>query len=168
MAPTNARHIISTPKVLITIFWSPLSFPVIDALPVGERFAAGQFCDNIVPQIAEQQWSDARQNRYRKFVIQMDKVTPHRAKLAKPYFKTLRLREADDPAYSPDLAPSEIYFFGKLKGQMGGSEFESPEDFLATIRRLINAISREEFESVFQEWEKRLGKCVRIGGGSVL
>jgi hypothetical protein len=36
MAPTRARHIISTPKVLITIFWSPLGFAVIDALPTEE------------------------------------------------------------------------------------------------------------------------------------
>jgi hypothetical protein len=60
MAPTRARHIISTPKVLITIFWSPLGFPVIDALPAREKFTALYFCDNIVPQIAEQRSSDAR------------------------------------------------------------------------------------------------------------
>jgi hypothetical protein len=58
MAPTRARHITSTPKVLITIFWSPLGFPVIDALPAGKKFTAWYFCDNIVPQIAEQRASD--------------------------------------------------------------------------------------------------------------
>jgi hypothetical protein len=31
-----------------------LGFPVIDALPAGEKFTARYFCDNIVPQIAEQ------------------------------------------------------------------------------------------------------------------
>jgi hypothetical protein len=35
-APTRARHVISTPKVMIIIFWSPLGFPVIGALPAGE------------------------------------------------------------------------------------------------------------------------------------
>jgi hypothetical protein len=45
---------------------------------------------------------------------------------------------------------------------MAGSEFESTEDFLATIRRLTNACSREELESVFQEWERRLEECIRI------
>jgi hypothetical protein len=47
---------------------------------------------------------------------------------------------------------------------MAGSEFESPEDLLATIRPLTNAISREEVETVFQEWERRLGECIQIGG----
>jgi hypothetical protein len=39
-APTRARRIISTPKVMITIFWSPLGFPVIDALPDWRTFTA--------------------------------------------------------------------------------------------------------------------------------
>jgi hypothetical protein len=154
-------------KWLITIFWSPLGFPVIDALPAGEKFTGRDFCDNIAPQIAEQRSSDARQNRSRKFVVHMDNATPQRAKSTKSCFKTLRLREADHPPYSSDLALSYFYLFNKLKGQMAGSEFESPENLLATIRRLINAISREEFESVFQEWERRLEECIRIGGDYV-
>jgi hypothetical protein len=59
MAPTRARRIISTPKVMIIISWSPLRFPVIDALPKREEFTARYLCDNIVPQIAEQQPADA-------------------------------------------------------------------------------------------------------------
>jgi hypothetical protein len=93
----------------------------------------------------------------------MDNATPHRAKLTKSCFKTLGLREADHPPYSPDLAPSDFYLFGRLKGQMAGSEFESTEDLLATIRQLTNANSREELESVFQEWERRLEKCIQVG-----
>jgi hypothetical protein len=97
----------------------------------------------------------------------MDNATTHRAKSTKSCFKTLRLREADHPPYSPDFAPFDFYLVGKLKGQMAGSEFESTEDLLTTIRLLTNAISREELESVFQEWEKRLEECPRIGGDDV-
>jgi transposase len=113
--------------------------------------------------IAEQRSSDARQKTGRKLVVHMDNATPHRAKLTKSCFKARRICEADHPPYSPDLAPSDFYLFGKLKGQMVGSEFESTEDLLATIRGLTNAISREERETVFQEWERRLGECIRIG-----
>jgi hypothetical protein len=97
----------------------------------------------------------------------MDNATPHGPKLTKSCVKPLRLREADHPPYSPDLAPSDFYLFGKLEGQMAGSEFESTEDLLATIRRLTNAISRGELESVFQEWERRLEKCIQVGGDYV-
>jgi hypothetical protein len=94
----------------------------------------------------------------------MHNATPHRAKLTKACFKILRLREADHPPYSPDLTASDFYLFGKPKGQMAGSEFESTQDLLATIRRVTNAISREELESIFQEWERRLKQRIRIRG----
>jgi histone-lysine N-methyltransferase SETMAR len=157
MAPTRARHIISTPKVLITVFWSPLGFPVIDALPTGEKFIALYFCHNIVPQIAEQLSSDARQNTGRKLVVHMDNATPHRAKLTKSCFKTIRLREADHPPYSPDRTPSDFYLFGKLKEQMAGSEFESTEDLLATIRRR-QMRSRERNLNQFFKNGKEIGE----------
>jgi hypothetical protein len=136
-----------------------------------EKFTARLFCGNIVPQIAEQRSLDAQQNRGRKFVVHIDNATLHRTKLTKSCFKTHRLREADHPPYSTDLAPSDFYFFslfGKLKGQMAGSKFESPEDLFAMIRRLTNAISREELEFVFQEWERRLEECMPIGRDDVL
>jgi hypothetical protein len=78
-APTKAKHIIAEPKVMIIIFWSPLGFPVIDALPAGEKFRARYFCDNIVPQIAKQRSLDARQNRGRRCVVHIDNATRHRA-----------------------------------------------------------------------------------------
>jgi hypothetical protein len=79
MAPTRARHIIAEPKVMIIIFWSPLGFPVIDAPSTGEKFRARYFGDNIVPQIAEQRSSDARQNRGRKCAVHIDNATRQRA-----------------------------------------------------------------------------------------
>jgi histone-lysine N-methyltransferase SETMAR len=97
----------------------------------------------------------------------MDNPTPHRVKLTKSCFKTLRLREVAHPPYSPDLASSDFYLFGKLKEQMAGSEFESAEDFLGMIRWLANSILREELESVFQEWERRLEEGIRNGGDDV-
>jgi hypothetical protein len=50
---------------------------------------------------------------------------------------------------------------------MAGSEFESTEDLVPTIKWLVNVISREELESVLQEWERRLEECIRIGGDDV-
>jgi hypothetical protein len=97
----------------------------------------------------------------------MDNATPHRPILTKSCVKPLRLREADLRPYSSDLAPWYFHLFGTLKRQIPGREFEFTEDLLATIRQLTSAISREELESVFQEWERRLEKCIRIGGDYV-
>jgi hypothetical protein len=122
------------PKVMIIIFSSPLGFPVIGALPGGDRFPAPYLCDNMMPQIAEQGQSDARRKGGGKSVRQQGNATPHRAKLTKSCFKTFRLREAGQPPYSPHLAASDFCLFLKLKGQMSQNELESREDLLPMIR----------------------------------
>jgi hypothetical protein len=47
------KTIISTPKLMISIFWSPVGFPVIAVLPSITKFTASYFCDDIVPKIGE-------------------------------------------------------------------------------------------------------------------
>jgi hypothetical protein len=97
----------------------------------------------------------------------MNNATSDRPKLTKPCVKPLRLREAGHPPYSPDLPPSDFYLFGTLKAQIVGSEFESTDELLGTIRMLTNAISQEELGSTLQESERRLEKWIRIDGDYV-
>jgi hypothetical protein len=51
-----------------------------------------------------------------------------------------------------------------VKGALSGQEFDSTEEFLLTIREVMDSISLAEVESVFDEWEWRLNKCVHMGG----
>jgi hypothetical protein len=52
------------------------------------------------------------------------------------------MKRAPHPAFSPDLAPSALM----------GSEFRSEQQLLDGMLGVINAISREELELVFEEW----------------
>jgi hypothetical protein len=42
---------ISSPKAIIIIFWSPVGFPVIQALPPKVTFTSELFVDDILPHI---------------------------------------------------------------------------------------------------------------------
>jgi hypothetical protein len=67
-----------------------------------------------------------------------------------------RIRPIRHLPYSPDLAPSDFYLFGKLKGTFVEWEFVSTEELLLAIRSVIRSIERAEFELVFDAWERRL------------
>jgi hypothetical protein len=43
---------INSPKPMVVVFWSPLSFPVIQVLPPKMTFTAKFFVDNSLPDIA--------------------------------------------------------------------------------------------------------------------
>jgi hypothetical protein len=64
--------------------------------------------------------------------------------------------------YSPDLASSNFFFLGYVKGKLMGYRAETPSELLVRIRVILSEIPRETLNAVFLEWMKRLQKCVQV------
>jgi hypothetical protein len=75
MLQSRPRTIISTAKVMISMFSSPIGFPVITALPPKTSFYSGYFCDHIIPKIGEGLPFDLAQSP-RKLMLHMDNASP--------------------------------------------------------------------------------------------
>jgi hypothetical protein len=74
------------------------------------------------------------------------------------------MKRAPHPAFSPDLAPSDFYLFGKIKTALMGAVFASEQELLDGVLGVIHTISREELESVFEDWLSRLDQSVQRDG----
>lgn len=164
---TRPRTIISTPKRMLTIFWSPLGFRIVEMLPQGMKFSAEYFTNVILQKITETHPPVVLNQPQRRVVIHMDNATPHRAKMVQEFANKNRLKMAPHPPYSPDLAPSDFYLFGKVKHALQGQEFESEEDLFQGIQTVLIGISEEELLSVMDEWERRLHDCISRNGDYV-
>jgi hypothetical protein len=75
-----------------------------------------------------------------------------------------KMTRTPHPSFSPDLAPSDFYLFGRLKTTMKGCLFEDENELWVGIISELNKISREQLETVFQEWVLRLDRCIDTGG----
>jgi histone-lysine N-methyltransferase SETMAR len=124
---------ISTPKVMVSIFWSPLGFPVITARQSRIKFMTAYLCRDLIPKIVEGMPPDL-ENSPREFMLHMDNARPHPAQWSITHLNTFRVHPIDHPPYSSDLAPSGFYLFGKLNGVLTGQKFESTEELLLAIR----------------------------------
>jgi hypothetical protein len=69
------RTMIPTPKVMVSAFWPPLSFPVITALPPRTKFTAACFCSHIILKIVEGMPFDLA-NSPRRLMLHMNNATP--------------------------------------------------------------------------------------------
>ena len=87
--------------------------------------------------------------------------------LLQEIFPKNRLNFCSHPAFSPDLAPSDFYLFGKVKHLLQGKEFESEEELFEAIIEILNGISKEELLSVIDEWERQIRACISNGGNYV-
>jgi hypothetical protein len=74
------------------------------------------------------------------------------------------MKQAPHHPYSPDLAPSDFFPFGYVKGKLMGYHAEIPSVLLVHIRVILAEIPRETLNTVFLEWMERLQKCVQVDG----
>jgi histone-lysine N-methyltransferase SETMAR len=83
-------------------------------------------------------------------------------KITRDYIGLNRMKQAPHPPNSPDLAPSDFFLFGHVKGKLIGYRAEAPSEFLVRIRVILVEIPRETLNAVFLEWMGRLQKCVQV------
>jgi iron only hydrogenase large subunit-like protein len=50
---------------------------------------------------------------------------------------------------------------------LNGAEFEDKHERLDGVMEVLNGITRDELESVFEEWVARLNACIQGGGDYV-
>jgi hypothetical protein len=58
--------------------------------------------------------------------------------------------------YSADLAPSDFYLFGYLKGRLAKCQGTKKEELFRNVTEIPDSISEEEFIQVFLNWIRRL------------
>ena len=64
------------------------------------------------------------------------------------------------PPYSPDLAPCDFCLFPKLRG----CRYETIEEMKEAVMKVIDTLTQEEFDGVFQKLLERYNKCIAAGG----
>jgi hypothetical protein len=124
--PETARHTIQDRKIMVTIAWNPLGFPLIVAFPKGRAFNAEYHRDNILAALTQSQPEDDG----RKLVVQVNNARAQTAPKCRTFCKENGLRLAPHPPYSPDLAPFDFFLFGDVKERLKRMVFPTSEEFL--------------------------------------
>jgi hypothetical protein len=66
------------------------------------------------------------------------------------------LRTTLHPPYSPDLAPSDCFLFGQMKKALQDAEFQSVQELLDEVVRLVTQIPSDTLIITFREWIDKL------------
>ncbi|GFX86231.1 putative transposase [Trichonephila clavipes] len=68
------------------------------------------------------------------------------------------------PSYSPDLSPWDFFLFPELKNHLKGHHFGTQENIQPGVTDQLKAIPISEFHQCYEEWKKRLQRCVASEG----
>jgi hypothetical protein len=82
------------------------------------------------------------------------------AKVTSGDLKGLNFQRLPHPPFSPDVARSDFYLFGSIKGKIAWSEFGGAEQLVSEVVNIPNSISHMKLADVFGEWERWLPKGI--------
>ena len=96
--------------------------------------------------------------------IHMDNAAPHRAKRTENALREMGINILTHPPYSPDIAPSDFWLFGRIKQSLGKTRFTDASELEAAVLDITNKITKSEITKVYVEWIRRLNICIENGG----
>jgi len=73
----------------------------------------------------------------------------------------------EHPPYSPDLAPSDLYLFPKLKLFLAGQRFSSNQEAIAAVEEYFADRTKNQYRDGIMALEHRWNKCISLKGDCV-
>ena len=155
----STRKVIDSQKLLLVVFFSTTGFHLIYFVPDGTTVDSDYYCA-LLDRLNE----SLPLSKPSKVWLHVDNAPSHRARKTKSKLEELSLDRTPHPPYSPDLAPSDFWLFGLLKGRLEGQEFTHRAELEAAILAELSNISKPEFEAVYENWIHRLKTCIESQG----
>jgi hypothetical protein len=151
---------IASQGLMIAAVWDPHRFHVIQSLPKGIKWTGKCYSDNIPSQNAALR--DA--GSHPKMIVYADNAGPHVAKCVMEYMDQNSLKRAPHPPHSSDLTPPAFYLFGCVKRQLQGHKFTEGAGLVLAISEILHQVPTATLVDTFDDWMRRLQRCIDISG----
>jgi hypothetical protein len=115
---TNVRNDFQSQKIMFTIMWNPHRFYVVNRLPENTTMNSTYYTSNILQPLYDCFFPGGHVGQTRKLVIHVDNCSIHKSAQAEQFMANHKMVRMPHPPYSPDLAPSDFYLFGRIKNQL--------------------------------------------------
>jgi hypothetical protein len=153
--PVRVRQTIGGRKSMLTVFFNPRAFAVINFLPPGTPFNAAYFVSEVIIPLHQLHSTMRGDNARRKLRVHFDNSPCHTAREVSEEMSRLRCRRVPHPPYSPDLAICDFYLFGRIKERLAGVTAIDENDLRNEITAILGEISDEEKMRAFDHWIER-------------
>jgi hypothetical protein len=125
-------------------------------MPKRESYNSAFFCNVDVLSLVENICSGSRRRSLKGFYVHLDNARLHNSHQSNDCLQGTKAQGMPQPAYRPDLAPSDFFLFGFLKQRLQGVHLADREALKTAICQLFSQIDREVLTSVFVDWMERL------------
>ena len=133
---------------------------MLDFLPKRSTIT-GVYYANLLDQLRTAIREKRRGKSSKSVLLQQDNARVHTCKSAVDAVERNGYELIPHPAYSPDLAPSDVFLFLNLKKDIRGLHFRSDEEVVA-VEEWVNGKDPDFFSSGLMALEHRRSKCITL------
>jgi len=90
-----------------------------------------------------------------------DNALAHTALYVREFLATKQITVLEQPAYSPDIAPSHFFLFPKIKEILKGRHFNDTDDIRSNTTAALKAIPQNQLQNCLERWTRR---CIASQG----
>ena len=162
----NVNRTIQSKKVMLTILWGLNDFYVVEALPGSQKFDSEYF-SSLLEMLKKKYYSSKKKKKIDEVYLHLDNAKVHTSMTTVAKAKELGFKILKHPSYSPDIAPSDFFLFGYIKDQLKNTKFETVDELIEEIHKILSQITYEMRKSVFEHWVERLEEVITKEGGYI-
>jgi len=151
-------------KRMFCIFFSVSGIVASIVVKEGHTVNGRYYGNDVLPLVFKNFKEISGRSTVRDIMLHHDNATPHKAKEVTEVLRKERVILLPHPPYSPDLAPCDFFLFPKIKKELGGLRFERIQELAHAIKSIANTITKEEYFNCFQDWRRRLRRCIDVNG----
>lgn len=151
-------------KLMVTVWWTSRGLIHHSFMKQGQSITAEVYCTQLEEMIRNLASKQPRLSNRDKPILLHDNARPHVANLTKLKMLEMDLETIAHPPYSPDLAPTDYYFFRNLDNFLKGKKFNSQETVQNAFTQFIDSLKPDFFDKGIAELPKRWQKCILAEG----
>ena len=148
---------------MATVFWDAQGVIMLDFL-AKKSTITGAYNANLLDQLRTAIREKRRGKLSKGILLQQDNARVHTCKIAMDAVERNGYELIPQPAYSPDLAPSDCLLFPNLKKDIRGRHFRSNE---AAVEEWVGDKDPGFFSSGLMALEHRWFKCIILEGNYI-
>ena len=153
----------SAGKVMASVFWDKDGLLLINYLQ-SHRTITGKYYSDLLVQLREAIKKKRRGKLARGVIFLQDNAPVHTSRVAQAALRDCGFQLLPHPPYSPDLAPSDFFLFGKLKKHLCGRRFRDNSELEEAPEAWFADQNKDFYLEGLKGLQKRLEKCIEVKG----
>ncbi len=151
-------------KTMLVIFWDSQGIVMRRFFPQGHGINAAHYLTVMrdlrmcIRRRQHQFWL------HNNWFLHHDNTPAHRSLLVRGFLQRNHTHLLEHPPYSPDLVPSDFWFFDRIKREIRGIHFDDVDKLQRRVDAVLGSIPQWQFGRAFQCYRECLCKCIQEGG----